>query len=154
MRRGLAGVAVGAATILAASMAVAEAETDCEMGEVRFVTAGVERTLLLRMHEQRVEIPAGLFRIAELPPLGGVFSVYPEPRERRTLQNSDVLAADLMTFGQDGSTLALMRDATGVALDQMETPDGMLYAAYLAGGTIDAMGFDMTTRYLDWRCTD
>jgi hypothetical protein len=41
-----------------------------------------------------------------------------------------------------------------VALDEMETHDGILYAAYLAGGTIDAMGFDQTTRYLGWRCKD
>lgn len=142
------------AVLFAACPAQAEAEADCEMGEVTFVTAGVEQTLLLRIHERRSEIPAGLFRIVELPPLGGVFSVYPEPRERRTLVNSDVLAADMMTFGKDGRTLALMQDETGVALDEMETPDGMLYAAYLAGGTIEAMGFEMTTTYLGWRCTD
>jgi hypothetical protein len=144
--------AVGLAALLSAGPVLAE--TDCEMGEVTFVTAGVEQTMLLRIHERRSEVPAGLFRIAELPPLGGVFSVYPEPRERRTLMNSDVLAADLMTFGKDGRTLALMRDETGAALDEMETPDGMLYAAYLAGGTIAEMGFDMTTTYLGWRCTD
>lgn len=146
-------VVLGLIAALAASGALAQT-SDWEMGEVSFVTADKDQKLTLRIHEQRSEVAAGLFRITELPDLGGVFSVYPEPRERRTLVNSVDLAADMMTFAQDGRVLALFRDTTDVALDEMETPDGMLYAAYLTGGTIDAMGFDQTTRYLGWRCTD
>lgn len=129
-------------------------ETDCAQGEVTFVTGGVEQRLSLRIHERGAEVGAGLFRIAELPPMGGVFAVYPEPRGSRMLQNSDVLAADMMSFGSDGKAIALMQDDTGVSVDQMTTPDGMLYAAYLAGGTIDAAGFDMTTVVTGWTCTD
>ena len=128
--------------------------TDCEQGEVTFVTGGVEQRLSLRIHERGAEVGAGLFRITELPAMGGVFAVYPEPRESRTLLNSDVLAADMMSFGQDGQAIALQRDETGVAVDEMTTPDGMLYAAYLAGGTIDAAGLDMTTVVTGWTCTD
>jgi hypothetical protein len=129
-------------------------ETDCKQGEVTFVTGGAEQRLSLQIHERRVEVAKGLLRIAELPPLGGVFAVYPEPRESRVLMNSDVLAADMMSFGSDGKAIALMQDETGVAVDQMTTPDGMLYAAYLAGGTIEAAGFDMTTVVTGWTCTD
>lgn len=43
----------------------------------------------------------------------------------------------------------MMIDETGIALDQMETPDGMLHAAHLAGETIAAPGFDMTSAIPD-----
>lgn len=148
--------AFGPALLLALSAAsptVAD-DTDCAQGEVTFVTGGVEQRLSLRIHERGAEVGAVLFRITDLPAMGGVFAVYPEPRGSRNLQNSDVLVADMMSFGSEGQTIALLRDETGVAVDQMTAPDGMLYAAYLAGGTIDAAGFDMTTVVTGWTCSD
>jgi hypothetical protein len=133
----------------------AEAQTgDCRSGRVMFDTSGKPGELTLTIHERRAEVPKGLFGLAELPSLGGVFSIYPEPRSSRTLANSDVLAADLMTFGADGRVIAMLQDQTGASVDRMSSGDGMLYAAYLAGGTIAEMGFGATTVMTGWTCTD
>ncbi len=142
------------ALVFGATSPVRANETDCKQGDVTFVTGGVEKRLSLQIHERPAQVGKGLLRITELPPMCGVFAVYPEPRESRVLRNSDVLAADMMSFGQDGKAIAMMRDETDVAVDEMTTPDGMLFAAYLAGGTIDAAGFDMTTIVTGWTCTD
>lgn len=83
--------------------------------------------------------------MTELPALGGVLAVCPEARETRQLANSDVLAADLTSFDATGKVLGLMEDQTGLAVDCMQSGNGMLYAACLAGGTIKAAGFDRTT---------
>jgi hypothetical protein len=140
--------------LLGATSPVRANETDCKQGDVTFVTNGVETRLSLQIHERPAQVGKGLLRITELPPMGGVFAVYPEPRESRVLMNSDVLTADMMSFGQDGKAIAMMQDQSDVAVDEMTTPDGMLFAAYLAGGTIDAAGFDMTTVVTGWTCTD
>jgi hypothetical protein len=141
-------------TILAFSLslpAIAE-EKDCLTGKVTFDTAGVQQVLTLDIHDRKVEVPKGLMDKTDLPAMGGVFSIYPEPRESRTLVNSNALAGDLMTFDATGKALNLLSDETGAALDRMESGEGMLYAAYLAGGTIAAASFDDTTVMTGWSC--
>ena len=96
----------------------------------------------------------GLFGITELPQFGGVLSIYPEPRNSRSLANSDALAADLMSFSANGIVIQFMIDKTGTDVDRMPSGDGMLYAAYLAGGTIEAMGFDNSTKLTEWLCIE
>jgi hypothetical protein len=127
---------------------------DCLMGSVTFETAGTPQTLSLRIHERRMEVAKGLFKITELPPLGGVFSIYDAPRGDRPLANSNVMPADLMSFSASGNVLEILEDLTGEELDYMNSGDGMLYAAYLAGGTIKSMGFNKTTKMTGWICTD
>ncbi len=139
--------------VLPAMPAMAQ-EQNCLMGKVTFRSDTVDQVLTLRIHEQPVEVPAGLYGIAELPPLGGVLSIYPEPRPNRRLANSGAMAADMMSFDASGKVLNLMQDTTGVEVDRMESGVGMLYAAYLAGGTIEATGFNHSTVMTGWDCIE
>lgn len=133
----------------------AMAETpDCAIGNVTFETAGTETTLSLRIHEGEYEVANGLYEIAALEPKAGVFSVYDAPRGDRPLANSIVMAADIVSFGTDGRLLKLFVDETGNVLDYMNSGDGMVYAAYLAAGTIKAAGFDSSTVMTGWECTE
>lgn len=154
-KTGITGhLGVAAVALVMAATGAGAQTVDCKTGQVTFDTSGKQGELTLLIHERRVEVPKGLFGLEELPPLGGVFSIYPEPRTSRPLANSDVLAADLMSFGADGKVIAMFQDQTGASVDMMPSGDGMLYAAYLAGGTIAAMGFDATTVMTGWTCTD
>jgi hypothetical protein len=141
---------------LCTALAIASAAQaeDCRRGEVQLETDGRPGTLTLTMHEQRAEVPRGLFRITALAPLDGVLAIYPEPRNGRTLNSTDAFAADLVTFDAEGRVLTLWIDETGAQLDQVPAGDGMLYAAYLAGGTVAAMGFTDRTRLVGWTCID
>lgn len=139
------------AAFVCASAAQAE---DCRSGIVTFETVAGEATLTLTMHERPPEVAAGLFRIAALAPLDGVLAVYPAPRTGRMLNTTDAFAADLVTFDAEGRVLTLWVDGTGARLDQVPSGDGMLYAAYLAGGTVAAMGFTDETRLTGWTCID
>ncbi len=127
---------------------------DCAVGNVTFETAGTETTLSFRIHEGKFEVAKGLHGLTELEPMGGVFAVYDAPRGDRPLANSIVMAADIVSFGTDGRLLNLMVDETGDELDYMNSGDGMLYAAYLAAGTINAAGFDGSTVMKGWECTE
>lgn len=115
---------------------------------------GAMAELTLTMHERPFEVPAGLFRIRELAPLDGVLGIYPAPRDGRTLNTTDAFPADVITFDADGRVLTLRIDQNGPQLDRVPAGDGMRYAAYLAGGTIQAMGFAHDTRLTGWRCID
>lgn len=137
-----------------ASLPAFAQEEDCLTGNVTFQTGAETRVLTLYVHERPIEVPKGLFRMTELPPHGGVFAVYPAPRNNRKLANSDVMAADLMSFDDDGQTLNILRDETGPDVDYMRSGDGMSFAAYLAGGTVADMGFDTSTQLVDFVCTD
>lgn len=127
---------------------------DCVAGDVTFETAGTLQTLSMLIHEGRSEVARGLYRITELPPLGGVFSIYDAPRGNQPLANSIDISADMLSFSATGKVIGLLRDETGPELDYMNSGDGMLYAAFLAGGTIEAMGFNPTTVMTGWTCTD
>jgi hypothetical protein len=139
------------AVIACASAVHAE---DCRRGTVSFETDGAIGTLTLTIHERRSEVPLGLFRLTDLAPLDGVVSVYPAPRFGRTLNTTDAFAADLVTFDAEGRVLTLWIDETGAQLDRVPAGDGLLYAVYLAGGTVAAMGFTERTRLTGWTCTD
>lgn len=149
-----ARLALAMVAVATSALAVAAQDVDCKLGEVGFETGGTVGTLTLMIHERPIEVPQGLFKLTELPERGGVFAIYDAARSNRSMQNSDVLAADLMTFDAEGRVLAMLRDETGTELDTMESGEGLLYAAYLAAGTIDAMAFDSTTRHTGWRCID
>lgn len=141
------------ATIIVGVPVVAQSQ-DCLMGEVNFKTAEHTQTLTLHVHEQPFELARGLMFFTELSPSSGVFTIYPKEASARRLVNSDVFAADLMSFDMAGNALELMEDQTGTYADYMYSGVGMLYAAYLAGGTIREMGFDPSTVMTGWTCTE
>ncbi|MEO0936571.1 MAG: hypothetical protein AAFY38_00285 [Pseudomonadota bacterium] len=138
-----------------ASAAPALAQKDlCNVGQVAFDTAKGRQVLTLEIHEGKIEVAKGLYRKTELAPSTGVLAIYDAPRSARELANSNVMAADIASFDQDGQIQALLVDATGPKPDYLATPDGMVYAAYLAGGTLQAHGFDASSRLIAWVCTE
>ncbi|WP_043917669.1 hypothetical protein [Jannaschia aquimarina] len=137
---------------LALGQPVQAQEGDCLTGLVEFRTGVIRSTLMMDIHERRIESGQGLTNTRNLPPMGGVLSVYSFPRKNTTIENSDSIVADMMTFSEDGRAIALLKDKSGPQLDRMYGGDGVLYAAYLAGGTIEAAALDETTELVGWDC--
>lgn len=129
-------------------------QQDCIMGDVTFITGDRTEVLNLEIHERRVEVPKGLYRKTVLPEFGGVLAIYPANRDGRSLMNSNLFAADMMSFDDTGKTINLMVDTTAESLDSFRAGNGMRFAAYLAGGTIKAKGFTAETAIFDVDCTD
>ena len=123
------------------------------MGDVTFITGDRTEVLNLEIHERKVEVPKGLYRKTELPEFGGVLAIYPANRDGRSLLNSNLFAADMMSFDDTGKTINMMVDDSDNALDKFRAGDGMRFAAYLAGGTIRAKGFTTQTVIFDVDCT-
>lgn len=129
------------------------ADTNCLTGDVVFTTDGAAQTLNLTIHERKYEVPKGLMGLTELPEFGGVLAFYDGPRNNRRLANSNVMAADIMSFDSDGRTINLMIDETGNEVDYMPSGDGLRFAVQFSGGTIKAKGFTQNTVITDLVCT-
>jgi hypothetical protein len=129
-------------------------DKDCLMGDVTFITGDRTEVLNLEIHERRVEVPKGLYRKTELPEFGGVLAIYPANRDGRSLMNTNLFPADMMSFDDTGKTINLMVDDSAEAVDRFPAGTGMRFAAYLAGGTIKAKGFTTQTVIFDVDCTE
>lgn len=138
---------------LALTSPVHAQDADCVTGDVTFATQGVAHTLDLFIHETKYEVPKGLYKLTELPKYGGVLALYDGPRDGRTLNNSDVLVADMMSFDANGKAISLMVDDTGTKVDKFQAGNGMRFALYVDGGTVADKGFTADTTIIGLTCT-